>query len=145
MNSSFSIIIFLAAAVLIPGWAGGSPLKASKPNIVLVMTDDQGMGDLSCMGNKVVRTPNIDHFYARSFRLADFQVSPTSRGRWEKPFNDTYINYSRDGLPAWNRIGDIVDRILVIAEDAIIEAGGRRIEGDGDIVFEWSAPAPAAN
>ena len=52
-------------------------LKASKPNIILVITDDQGIGDLSCMGNRVVKTPKIDQFYESSLRFKDFQVSPT--------------------------------------------------------------------
>ncbi|MGI9242613.1 MAG: arylsulfatase [Verrucomicrobiales bacterium] len=54
-----------------------NPLAGSRPNIVLVLTDDQGMGDLSCMGNEVVRTPHVGQFYAGATRLADFQVSPT--------------------------------------------------------------------
>ena len=41
------------------------------------MTDDQGMGDLSCMGNEVVKTPHIDQFYQQATRFTDFQVSPT--------------------------------------------------------------------
>lgn len=52
-------------------------LAGSRPNIIFVMTDDQGMGDLSCMGNKVLRTPNLDKFYAMSTRFTDFHVSPT--------------------------------------------------------------------
>lgn len=41
------------------------------------MTDDQGMGDLSCLGNELLRTPNLDRFYAMSTRFTDFHVSPT--------------------------------------------------------------------
>ena len=52
-------------------------LKNSRPNIILVMTDDQGMGDLSCTGNTILKTPHIDAFYENSTRLTDFQVSPT--------------------------------------------------------------------
>ncbi len=52
-------------------------LAGSRPNVILVMTDDQGMGDLSCMGNKVLKTPNLDRFYAMSTRFTDFHVSPT--------------------------------------------------------------------
>ena len=50
-----------------------------------------------------------------------------SRGKWEMPFNDTYINYSRDNLPNYNKISDIVERIVTIAEKAIIENGGKMI------------------
>lgn len=54
-----------------------SNLIGSRPNIIMVITDDQGMGDLSCMGNEIVRTPHIDRFYEGATRFTDFQVSPT--------------------------------------------------------------------
>jgi arylsulfatase len=57
--------------------ARAEALVGSRPNIILVMTDDQGMGDLSCLGNKVLRTPNLDRFHAMSTRFTDFHVSPT--------------------------------------------------------------------
>ena len=53
------------------------PLKGSRPNIILVMTDDQGMGDLACLGNQVLKTPNLDKFYSGSTRFTEFHVSPT--------------------------------------------------------------------
>lgn len=52
-------------------------LAGSRPNIILVMTDDQGMGDLSCLGNEILRTPNLDRFYKLSTRFTEFHVSPT--------------------------------------------------------------------
>ncbi len=48
---------------------------AKRPNVVLIMTDDQGYGDLGCHGNKHIRTPNLDALHARSVRLTDFHVS----------------------------------------------------------------------
>ncbi|MFC5049800.1 arylsulfatase [Rubritalea spongiae] len=50
---------------------------AEKPNIVLVMTDDQGYGDLACHGNPYVKTPNIDQLSSESVNLQDFHVFPT--------------------------------------------------------------------
>ncbi len=47
------------------------------PNVLLVMTDDQGYGDLSCHGNSEIRTPNLDRFHGESVRFTDFHVSPT--------------------------------------------------------------------
>lgn len=68
---------FFATTLVSLNAAETKPLAGSKPNIILVMTDDQGMGDLSCMGNKVVKTPHIDQFYQKATRFTDFQVSPT--------------------------------------------------------------------
>ena len=51
-------------------------LARTRPNIVLVITDDQGMGDLSCMGNPLLQTPHLDSFYETSTRFTDFHVSP---------------------------------------------------------------------
>ena len=51
--------------------------SSERPNVVLVITDDQGYGDLSCHGNPVLKTPNIDSLAEDSIRLTDFHVSPT--------------------------------------------------------------------
>ncbi|MGW8181758.1 MAG: ADP-ribosylglycohydrolase family protein, partial [bacterium] len=65
----------------------------------------------------------------------EFTKKLPSRGEWKTPFNDRYINWTRDGLPVDNRISDIVDRILAIAEDAILENGGRRTEVEGKAAY----------
>lgn len=46
------------------------------PNVILVLTDDQGYGDLSCHGNPVLKTPYLDTLYRESIRLTDFHVAP---------------------------------------------------------------------
>jgi len=58
-----------------------------------------------------------------------------SRGRWEQPFNNQYINYSRDGLPNYNEIIDIVERISTIIEQAILNQGGQKIKESGEVVY----------
>lgn len=49
---------------------------ASRPNVLLVMTDDQGWGDLSCHGNEYVETPHMDSIAAEGGSLTWFYVSP---------------------------------------------------------------------
>lgn len=53
------------------------PAEAKRPNVVLVVTDDQGYGDLSCHGNPVLKTPNLDALHSESVRLTDYHVAPT--------------------------------------------------------------------
>jgi len=52
------------------------PPVASPPNVVLVMTDDQGFGDFGFAGNPVIRTPHLDAMAQRSARMESFYVSP---------------------------------------------------------------------
>ena len=59
-------------------WLSTAALAADpRPNIIFVITDDQGYGDLSCHGNPILKTPNIDRFHRESVRFTDFNVSPT--------------------------------------------------------------------
>ncbi len=47
-----------------------------KPNVIFVLTDDQGYADLGCHGNKNIKTPNLDEFYKDCTRFTDFHVAP---------------------------------------------------------------------
>jgi len=48
----------------------------TRPNVILIMTDDQGYGDIGCHGNSVIRTPNLDRLHSESTRLTNFHVNP---------------------------------------------------------------------
>ena len=48
-----------------------------RPNIILIMTDDQGYGDLACHGNPWLKTPNIDKLHAQSVRLTNYHTGTT--------------------------------------------------------------------
>ena len=48
----------------------------SKPNVIFVLTDDQGFADLGCSGNPWIQTANIDRFHGECVRFTDFHVSP---------------------------------------------------------------------
>ena len=49
----------------------------NKPNVVIVIADDQGYGDLGHTGNPIIQTPNIDALAAESTSLTDYHVAPT--------------------------------------------------------------------
>src|SRR6478672_9008071 len=65
-------LVFFAAASV----AGKVPAQMSRPNIVLIMTDDQGFADLGVQGNPIIRTPNIDALAKNSALLPNFYISP---------------------------------------------------------------------
>jgi arylsulfatase A-like enzyme len=47
-----------------------------RPNVVFILTDDQGYADLACTGNPWIRTPHIDALHETSVRFTDYHVSP---------------------------------------------------------------------
>lgn len=81
-----------------------SLLAANRPNVVLIVTDDQGYGDLGCNGNPKIRTPHIDHFAKQSVKLTHFHVCPvcsptraslmTGRYNYRTGIVDTYLGRS---------------------------------------------------
>ncbi len=72
------ILSLIASSVHVSGAIQDSDASvSSKPNVVLVITDDQGYGDLGCHGNPVLKTPNLDQLYAESVRFTDYHVAPT--------------------------------------------------------------------
>lgn len=49
-----------------------------RPNVIFIITDDQGKNDLGCEGNPHIQTPNIDAFYNQAVRFTNYHVSTTS-------------------------------------------------------------------
>ena len=66
------------AGAAVPDAAG------SKPNIILILADDLGYGDLGCYGSKLKSTPNIDRMAEQGVRFTDFHAAswcaPSRRG-----------------------------------------------------------------
>jgi arylsulfatase A-like enzyme len=69
------VCVFLAAwsTLVMPAFAAA---PSARPNILVVLTDDQGYGDFSVHGNPVLKTPNLDRLHSESIRLTDFHVAP---------------------------------------------------------------------
>lgn len=75
--TALAAVLFTATGTA-PGQNQPKPLLAgSRPNIVLIITDDQGYGELACHGNPIIKTPNLDRLHAESTRFVAFHVSPT--------------------------------------------------------------------
>lgn len=52
--------------------------EKGRPDVILILTDDQGYGDLSAHGNPILKTPNLDKLHSQSIRFTDFHVAPMS-------------------------------------------------------------------
>ena len=48
----------------------------TRPNVIIILTDDQGYGDMSAHGNPILKTPKLDSLHDESIRLTDFHVAP---------------------------------------------------------------------
>lgn len=67
---------WLACVLLLGASPTLSASDAERPNVIVIMTDDQGMGDFSYFGNPVLKTPNLDAVARSAVRLTDFHVAP---------------------------------------------------------------------
>lgn len=60
----------------VPGVAASVLRAEPLPNVLILLTDDQGYGDFSCHGNPVLRTPALDRLHSQSVRFTDFHAAP---------------------------------------------------------------------
>ena len=98
----------LATAVLTLLILNGAHIlqAADRPNIVLIMTDDQGWGDLRCHGNDKIDTPNMDRLAASGARFDRFFVSPMCAptraslltGRWNLRTGASWVSHGKEIL-----------------------------------------------
>ena len=69
-------------AALLTAWSGASaatppaPTRAGTPNVVIILADDLGYGDLGAYGGKRIRTPNLDRLAAEGMRFTNFYAQP---------------------------------------------------------------------
>lgn len=75
--SATVVALVICLLPLSPIYATNSDEASSKPNIVFIITDDQGYGDVRFHGNTMIQTPTIDSLAKQSLRLTNFHVEPT--------------------------------------------------------------------
>src|SRR5438094_2970687 len=66
----------LVTILLVLGAIGPAQAADPPPNVLIVITDDQGFGDLGRHGNPAIKTPNLDLFAQHAAWLKNFYVSP---------------------------------------------------------------------
>ncbi len=77
------LVLLLAAAVAVPRAAqapaqGAAPsASAARPNVVFILADDLGYGDLGVQGHPTIRTPRIDWLAAEGARMTVFYAAPS--------------------------------------------------------------------
>ncbi len=71
----FLKVIGLSTAALgMPRDAATAATPDKKPNVIFILTDDQGYGDLNCHGNSFIKTPHMDKLASESVSFTDFHV-----------------------------------------------------------------------
>lgn len=115
--------LYLTALITGSVFARAESIPEQRPNVILVMTDDQGYGDLSFYGNPRLQTPNLDQLGHNSVRLADYHVSPTCAPTRAALMTGRYSN--RTGV--WHTINgrSILRENEVTLADVLRSAGYR--------------------
>src|SRR5688572_3346286 len=104
MNRLFFLHALVALTIFTSTQTVCAAARESKPNVVVIITDDQGFAELGATGNPVIRTPNIDRLAARSASLINFHVTPvcsptraglmTGRYAYRTGVTDTFLGRS---------------------------------------------------
>jgi len=77
LHAAFALVASLLLAARVNLHAAGSAPLMTRPNIIVILVDDQGYGDFSCTGNPIIKTPQMDRMHDEGVRFTDFHVSPT--------------------------------------------------------------------
>jgi arylsulfatase A-like enzyme len=76
MHTAYSVLARLVAVLSLVLASTAVARAATKPNVIIILSDDQGYGDFSIHGNPVLKTPHLDALARQSVRLTDFHVAP---------------------------------------------------------------------
>ncbi len=68
-------VICVSALIIISGVARAAPVK-SRPNVIIVLTDDMGYGELGVHGNRHIKTPNLDAFATQGVQFTRYHTAP---------------------------------------------------------------------
>ena len=142
--------VFLLLATLLLGptaalRAADGP--ARKPNIILILTDDQGYGDLGRHGHPLLKTPHLDALHDQSVRFEQFYVSPSCSPTRAALL--TGMHEFRNGVTHTTQPREHLNKEAILLPQLLLSAGYRtgfigkwHLGGEGDYApekrgFEW--------
>jgi arylsulfatase A-like enzyme len=131
VSQPLAIVWLIALLVCIPAQIQAN--EAERPNIILIMADDLGYGDLGCYGQKLIETPHIDRLAAQGLRFAQAYAGSTvcaaSRAVLMTGFHNGH-SPARDNVPHYPTY--LQESDVTIAE--VLQKAGYRCGGVG----KWS-------
>ncbi len=112
---------FCLLALALLAACAGPPPESRPPNIILILTDDQGYGDAGFHGNDQIRTPNLDQLAAESVELTRFYVEPVCAPTRASLMTGRY--YYRSGVVHTSRGGAKMHGEEITVAEMLREAG----------------------
>ena len=117
--ASILAIVFSTGVVSQPALAAEA--AARRPNVVLILTDDQGYGDLGINGNTVLKTPNIDRLAGQGVMFRNFYMAPICAPSRASLLTGRY--HQRTGVPYADGPTDVLRLREVTIAKALKSAG----------------------
>jgi hypothetical protein len=92
-RTNFKVVFILLICLQWFGACFAQHKNQNVPNVILILTNDQGNGDFGCYGTPWLKTPNIDAFYEESIRIKDFHVSPLYTPHVTLPLQEDIVTF----------------------------------------------------
>ncbi len=125
LRSKFQIItkqsLFFLAILLSACEPEKNPAETKKPNIIIILADDQGWGDLSITGNTNLYTPNIDNIAKNGVTFQNFYVQPVCSPTRAELLTGRY--FPRTGVYATSEGGERINSDETTLADIVQKAG----------------------
>jgi arylsulfatase A len=99
------LISRICAVLLTAGVVMAAAVAADRPNVVIILADDLGYGDLGCYGSPNIETPNLDRMAREGIRLSSFYAAPVcspSRSQIMTGCYATRVSNARNPFPHSN-------------------------------------------
>ena len=100
---NYKSISLISGTLLLSTLSANGQKKDSKPNIIFILCDDMGYGDLGCYGQPFIRTPHIDAMASEGMRFTQaYAGSPVSA-----PSRASFMTGQHTGHAETKSIGEI--------------------------------------